>query len=385
MKKFLFYLSFAILLTIVSCSRNSSRLQKSAEADIDSILVLVNGEEWRDFPQELLTDGFFLENGTAKGIFSYFADRGLCIKSAVFWKGEKGEHVKEFYRRKYADRVNNGILDIGVEPIVKPSDSDFCSPVKVVGRVHREVVQKALVNQKALIDESELWEDDFRSNTIGALIPFSLAFINGEKRTDFPEEDYGYNYFYGIDVVKEFYFNIFTHSELEEILKRRNLILDDVQILIGKAAIDKYHQEGFDTRGVEKGVKAVYEIKAHPINRKGEIFSYAEEMPQFPDGVEALSDFIDDNIRYTRKMVWSSVHGRVIVECVIGKDGSVEEPQISKNLLRDKLSRPCTDSVLNKQCEDEALRVVGMMPRWKPSKNEKGEAVRVRVYIPVIF
>ena len=148
MKKFLFYLSFAILLTIVSCSRNSSRLQKSAEADIDSILVLVNGEKWRDFPQELLTDGFFLENGTAKGIFSYFADRGLCIKSAVFWKGEKGEHVKEFYRRKYADRVNNGILDIGVEPLVTPSDSNRCSPVEVVGRVHREVAQETLIHQK---------------------------------------------------------------------------------------------------------------------------------------------------------------------------------------------------------------------------------------------
>ena len=84
-------------------------------------------------------------------------------------------------------------------------------------------------------------------------------------------------------------------------------------------------------------------------------------------------------------MVDSGIHGRVVVTCVIGKDGRVEEPEIERNYLRDKMSRPCTDSVLIKQCEEEALRVVGMMPRWKPSRNEKGEAVRVRIHIPVIF
>ena len=374
MKKYLFYLSSAIFLTMVSCSQDTNRPKKSDAAYADSILVLVNGEECRDFPKELLTDGFYMENGTMKGIFAYFADQGLCINSAVFWKGAKGEHVKEYYRREYADRVNNGILDIGVEPLVTPSGTRLDSPEEVVARVHRGVAQKALANQKALIDESELWEDNFRPKTIGAFIPFSLAFINEERRTDFPEEDYGIDFF-----------KAFTRSELEEVLKRRNYILDDVQILIGDAALTRYRQEGFDTRGVEKGAKAVYEIKAHPINRKGEIFSYAEKMPQFPNGVEALTDFIDDNIRYTKKMVLSSVHGRVVVSCVIGKDGSVEEPEISKNLLKDKLSRPCTDPVLNKQCEEEALRVVRMIPKWKPGRNEKGEAVRVRVYIPVIF
>ena len=402
------FLSLLILLASASCSQKATRSQKSNAAYADSILVLVNGEEWPDFPQELLTDGYCMENDTIKGIFEYFADRNLRITSAVFWKGEKGERVKEYYRPEYGERVNNGILDIGVEALVKSSDTDIVMPVRIVSRIRRIAPQESLIQGKWNI----YYDDTLRkAKIIGGLIPFSLAFINGERRTDFPEEDYGIDFF-----------KAFTRSELAEILKKKNYVLDDVNILQDNyspvlqkqySLPDKYRQGGFVTPGTEEGIKAVYEIKAHPINQKGEIFlNVATELPQFPGtnipddainnrghisrgvstnafqfygDIEALTDFIDDNIRYTKKMLQSGVHGRVVVECVIGKDGRVEEPEIARNLLRDELSRPCTDSVLIKQCQQEALRVVSMMPRWKPSKNEKGEPVRVRVYIPVNF
>ena len=408
MKKNLFFLLLIVLLAVASCSQKANRSQKSDAAYADSILVLVNGEEWSDFPQELLTDGYCMENDTIKGIFEYFADRNLKITSAVFWKGEKGEHVKEYYRPEYGERVNNGILDIGVEALVKSSDTDIVMPVRIVSRIRRIAPQESLIQGKWNI----YYDDTLRkAKIIGGLIPFSLAFINGERRTDFPEEDYGIDFF-----------KAFTRSELAEILKKKKYILDDVNILQDNyspvlqkqySLPDKYRQGGFVTPGTEEGIKAVYEIKAHPINQKGEIFlNVATELPQFPGpnipefsndyrghfsrgidtnlfrfygDIEALKGFIDDNIRYTKKMLQSGVHGRVVVTCVIGKDGRVEEPEIERNLLRDKMSRPCTDSVLIKQCEDEALRVVGMMPRWKPSRNEKGEAVRVRIHIPVIF
>ena len=400
--------SLLILLASASCTQNATRSQKSDVAYADSILVLVNGEEWPDFPQELLTDGYCMENDTIKGIFSYFADRNLKITSAVLWKGTKGEHAKEFHRQKYGERVNNGILDIGVEALVNSPDNKIEDPEELVGYISRRAPQEAIVKRKWSI-----YHDDTLGipKIIGGLRPFSLAFINGERRTDFPEEDYGIDFF-----------KAFTRSELAEILKKKNYVLDDVNILQDYhsllmqdrySTLGKYRQGGFVTPGTEEGIKAVYEIKAHPINQKGEIFlNVATELPQFPGpnipefsndnrghfsrgidtnlfrfygDIEALTDFIDDNIRYTKKMVDSGVHGRVVVTCVIGKDGSVEEPEIERNLLRDKMSRPCTDSVLIKQCEDEALRVVGMMQRWKPSKNEKGEPVRVRVFIPVNF
>ena len=408
MKKNLFFLLLIVLLAVVSCTQNATRSQKSNAAYADSILVLVNGEEWPDFPQELLTDGYCIENDTIKGIFEYFADRNLRITSAVFWKSEKGEHAKEYYRPEYGERVNNGILDIGVEALVNSPDNKIKDPEELVGYISRIAPQESLIQGKWNI----YYDDTLRkAKIIGGLIPFSLAFINGERRTDFPEEDYGIDFF-----------KAFTRSELAEILKKKNYVLDDVNILQDNyspvlqkqySLLDKYHQGGFVTPGTEEGIKAVYEIKAHPINQKGEIFlNVATELPQFPGtnipddainnrghisrgvstnafqfygDIEALTDFIDDNIRYTKKMVQSGIHGRVVVECVIGKDGRVEEPEITRNLLRDELSRPCTDSVLIKQCEQEALRVVGMMPRWKPSRNEKGEPVRVRIHIPIIF
>ena len=408
MKKILIFLLLIALLAVASCSQNANRSEKSDVAYADSILVLVNGEEWPDFPQELLTDGYCMENDTIKGIFEYFADRNLRITSAVFWKGEKGEHVKEYYRPEYGERVNNGILDIGVEALVKSPGTKIDGPDRIVGRIRRRAPQEAIVKRKWSI-----YHDDTLGipKIIGGLRPFSLAFINGERRYDFPEEDYGIDFFKAL-----------TRDELEEILKKKNYVLDDVNILQDYyslvmqqhySSVDKYRQGGFVYPGTEQGIKAVYEIKAHPINQKGEIFlNVATELPQFPGtnipddainnrghlsrgvstnafqfygDIEALTGFIDDNIRYTKKMVDSGVHGRVVVTCVIGKDGSVEEPEIERNLLRDKMSRPCTDSVLIKQCEEEALRVVGMMPRWKPSRNEKGEAVRVRIHIPVIF
>ena len=404
----IFLLSSAVFSAMVSCSQNANRSEKSNAAYADSILVLVNGEEWPDFPQELLTDGYCIENDTIKGIFEYFADRNLRITSAVFWKGEKGEHVKEYYRPEYGERVNNGILDIGVEALVKSPDNKIEDPEELVGYISRRAPQEAIVKGKW-----NIYHDDTLGipKIIGGLRPFSLAFINGERRYDFPEEDYGIDFFKAL-----------TRDELEEILKKKNYVLDDVNILQDYyslvmqqhySSVDKYRQGGFVYPGTEQGIKAVYEIKAHPINQKGEIFlNVATELPQFPGtnipefsndnrghfirgidtnlfrfygDIEALTGFIDDNIRYTKKMVDSGIHGRVVVTCVIGKDGSVEEPEIERNFLRDKMSRPCTDSVLNKQCEDEALRVVGMMPRWKPSKNEKGESVRVRIHIPVIF
>ena len=381
MKKILIFLLLIALLAVASCSQNASRSEKSNAAYADSILVLVNGEEWRDFPQELLTDGYCMENDTIKGIFEYFADRNLRITSAVFWKGEKGEHVKEYYRPEYGERVNNGILDIGVEALVKSPDTKIDGPDRIVGRIHREIAQEALVKRKWSI-----YHDDTLGipKIIGGLRPFSLAFINGERRYDFPEEDYGIDFFKAL-----------TRDELEEILKKKNYVLDDVNILQDYyslvmqqhySSVDKYRQGGFVYPGTEQGIKAVYEIKAHPIDQKGEIFEVTAQMPYYPGGGKAMMAFIGKNIHRPEKMLQDSVHGKVVVQFIIEKDGSIGEYGIVNNLLKDKSGNPCTDSAIKKLCEQEALRVFKMMPqRWEPGRNEKGEPVRIRYNIPFTF
>ena len=197
----------------------------------------------------------------------------------------------------------------------------------------------------------------------------SLIVINGEIVRDFSDKR----------------LNNDTIGELKQILKRKNYILDDIKILKDDKSLAKYRQGGFVKSGEEKWLEIVYEIKAHPINQKGEIFEVTAQMPYYPGGEKALMAFIDQNIRYPKKMIQDSVHGRVIVYCIIEKDGSIEEFGIANNLLKDKSGNPCTDSAIKKLCEQEALRIVKMMPRWDPGRNEKGEPVRIRYNIPFTF
>ena len=100
---------------------------------------------------------------------------------------------------------------------------------------------------------------------------------------------------------------------------------------------------------------------------ENEIFISVEEMPEFPGGEQALYDFLRKNIRIPSE---PDVIGIVFVSFVVEKDGTITNPKV----LRD----------IGGGCGEEALRVVRMMPKWKPGKL-RGKAVRVQYTMPVIF
>ena len=198
----------------------------------------------------------------------------------------------------------------------------------------------------------------------------SLVFINGERSRDFSNERLKND----------------TIKEIKEILKKRNYILDDIKILKDDKSLEKYRQGGFVKSGEEEWLEIVYEIKAHPIDQKGEIFEVTAQMPYYPGGDKAMMAFIGKNIHRPEKMLQTGIHGKVVVQFIIEKDGSIGEYGIVNNLLKDKSGNPCTDSAIKKLCEQEALRVFKMMPqRWEPGRNEKGEPVRIRYNIPFTF
>lgn len=107
---------------------------------------------------------------------------------------------------------------------------------------------------------------------------------------------------------------------------------------------------------------------AEPI--EGEIFTVVEEMPGFQGGPEAMMKFISNNIQYPEKAQKKGIQGRVFVNFIIEKDGSVSSPKILRGI--------------GSGCDEEALRVVGMMPDWTPGK-QRGQAVRVSFNIPIRF
>ena len=100
------------------------------------------------------------------------------------------------------------------------------------------------------------------------------------------------------------------------------------------------------------------------------VFVVVEDEPEFPGGMEALYKFLQDNVQYPRLVLENGIEGRVYVTFVVETDGSITNPR----LLRD----------IGGGCGQEALRVVKMMPKWKPGK-QQGKVVRVQFNLPVNF
>ena len=106
-------------------------------------------------------------------------------------------------------------------------------------------------------------------------------------------------------------------------------------------------------------------------NDEQEIFDAVERMPEFPGGEGALLAYLSKNIKYPAVAQENNIQGRVLVQFVVNKDGSIVDCRIVK-------------SSVDKSCDKEALRVVSSMPKWKPGQNN-GKPVRVRFTVPVMF
>ena len=117
---------------------------------------------------------------------------------------------------------------------------------------------------------------------------------------------------------------------------------------------------------------------------KYKIFEEFEVFPQFPGGDQALMEFIENNLHCPKKMLRIGANGRVIVSFVVEKDGSITEPKVVKTTLKKKSGKPYENTRIIKQCEEEALRIVKMMPRWIPGK-QCGVPVRVKYAVPFRF
>lgn len=101
-----------------------------------------------------------------------------------------------------------------------------------------------------------------------------------------------------------------------------------------------------------------------------EPFVLVEEMPQFPGGDKALLGFIAKNIKYPPTAMKKGIQGKVILKFVVSKTGSVENIKVLKSV--------------DPECSKEAIRVIQLMPKWKPGK-QNGVEVPVYFVLPVMF
>lgn len=104
--------------------------------------------------------------------------------------------------------------------------------------------------------------------------------------------------------------------------------------------------------------------------QEDEIFMIVEAMPSFPGGQEALAEYVQENLKYPESARENGIQGRVFVNFVVEKDGSISNVKISRGL--------------GGECDKEAMRVVQSMPKWIPG-TQRGKAVRVSYIIPIVF
>ena len=125
-------------------------------------------------------------------------------------------------------------------------------------------------------------------------------------------------------------------------------------------------------RTVEKVMDASEATNTVPQDKPKEdqIFQICEVPPQFPGGVVEWMKFLSANMKYPAEAKEKKQEGRVIVQFIVEKDGSITNAKVVRGVS------PLLDQ--------EALRVVGIMPKWNPA-TQRGQAVRVQYTLPVMF
>jgi protein TonB len=118
---------------------------------------------------------------------------------------------------------------------------------------------------------------------------------------------------------------------------------------------------GFSTASAQKTV----------VSQKNEkVFDVVEQMPEYPGGMQALFEFLSQNIKYPEDAQKQKVEGRVIATFVVETDGSISNIEVVKHAF------PSLDA--------EAVRVLSAMPNWTPGK-QSGKVVRVKYTVPLNF
>lgn len=105
-------------------------------------------------------------------------------------------------------------------------------------------------------------------------------------------------------------------------------------------------------------------------NDDDKIFYAVEQQAEFPGGLQAMMKFLQKNIKYPASAKRMGIEGRVFVKFIVDKEGGISNMEVIKGI--------------NADLDKEAMRVIKLMPPWKPGK-QNGRAVKSQFVLPVYF
>lgn len=111
-------------------------------------------------------------------------------------------------------------------------------------------------------------------------------------------------------------------------------------------------------------------IQSKPQKPESDVYTLVEKMPEYPGGDEARIKFLVDNIKYPKEALKNGITGTVFVTFIIEKEGTISNVEALKGI--------------GGGCDEEAVRVISMMPNWKPGL-QRGKPVRVQFNMPIQF
>lgn len=164
--------------------------------------------------------------------------------------------------------------------------------------------------------------------------------------------------------------NIIVDKSIHPLLDREAMrLIANMPLInpISKSMRFEYIRFGVnEARGSEKMADS---IKMARLEKMG-VVTRAERMPSFPGGQRALDAFLEKNLKYSKSAIKDKREERVNIEFVVNTDGSLSYIGIKRSV--------------NPQFDTEAMRVVNMMPKWKPGTIQ-GQPVAVYYVQPIIF
>lgn len=110
--------------------------------------------------------------------------------------------------------------------------------------------------------------------------------------------------------------------------------------------------------------------EADKVVDSNQVFAVVEKMPLFPGGQDGLIAFLAKTIQYPKEAQEKGLQGRVVCSFIVEKDGSLSDVTVIRGI----------DPLL----DQEALRVISVMPKWTPG-TQRGKAVRVKYTVPLTF
>lgn len=157
----------------------------------------------------------------------------------------------------------------------------------------------------------------------------------------------------------------------EEVKPDEELKTQD-ELMSTKTAIGTFDVKGNDDANGEvlKAKEVIAEPEPPKHEEENKVFDFVQQQPMFPGGQTALMKYLSEHTKYPVVAQENGVQGRVTVQFVVEKDGSISDVHVLRGV----------DPSLDK----EAVRVVKSMPRWTPGK-QNGINVRVNYRVPVLF